>query len=210
MKGLTYTLLGDGSSDRVLDHPVRWALASMGVGIELGQWADLRHKTPKPSTMAERARAALELYPAPLLLVHRDAERDAHAQRLAEITTALEGATGRYVAIVPVRMTEAWLLHDEAAIRRASGNPSGTVSLRLPAVSDLENVVDPKTMLETALLDASELGGRRRQKRRKEFPQMRARTAELIADYSPLRELPAFSAFLSSLRAALVDLGALA
>jgi hypothetical protein len=38
----------------------------------------------------------------------------------------------RHIPVVPVRMTEAWLLADEFAIRSAPGNPNGTQSLDLP------------------------------------------------------------------------------
>jgi len=51
---------------------------------------------------------------------------------LAEISNRVreirEAVTHPHVALVPVRMTEAWFLHDEEAIRRASGNPNGRVS----------------------------------------------------------------------------------
>jgi hypothetical protein len=38
---------------------------------------------------------------------------------------------------------------------------------------------------------------------------MRARTAELIIDFAPLKATPAFAAFLSGLKSALVALGRL-
>ncbi len=207
MTGLTYTLLGDGSSDRLLDHPIRWALSKLGVSVELGQWADLRLATPRPQSLAERARAALEMYPSELLFVHRDAENASLRDRIEEVRDAVRSITEQHVAIVPVRMTEAWLLHDEEAIRRASGNPNGAVALSLPSPSKVESNVDPKSTLERALLTASELTGRRLQKRKAEFPQMRARTAELITDFAPLEVTPAFTAFFSALKSALVDLG---
>ncbi len=207
MNGLTYTLLGDGSSDQVLDHPIRWALSELGVRVELGQWADLRHATPRPLTLADRARTALDLYPAELLFVHRDAETSALAHRVAEFRSALHDVAAQHVAIVPIRMTEAWLLHDASAIRRASGNPHGTVALSLPTPARVEADVDPKATLESALLAASELAGRRRQRRRAEFPQMRRRTAELISDFSPLKTTTAFGAFLADLESALANLG---
>jgi hypothetical protein len=70
-------------------------------------------------------------------------------------------------------------------------------------------VVDPKSTLKTALLAASELTGRRLEKRKAEFSEMRRRTAELISDFEPLTAAPAFQAFLASLRSALVSLGRL-
>jgi hypothetical protein len=207
--GLTYTLLGDGSSDRLLDQPIRWALSKLGVSVELGQWADLRMARPRPQSLTDRARLALELYPSELLFVHRDAENASIRDRIAEVRAAVRAVAKQHVAIVPVRMTEAWLLHDEGAIRRASGNPNGAGALSLPSPSKVESVADPKLTLETALLTASELTGRRRQKRKAEFPQMRARTAELITDFAPLEVTSAFTAFFSALKSALVDLGRL-
>lgn len=207
MNGLTYTLLGDGTSDRLLDYPIRWTLEMLQVAVELGQWADPKSAGRRPQSLAERVRAAIELYPAQLLLIHRDAEREPLAGRVQEIQEAIAGVAKHYVAVVPVRMTEAWLLHDEQAIRRASGNPNGRAALRLPEPAKLENLPDPKAMLERALLEASELTGRRREKLKKEFPQMRARTAELIEDYSPLSKLEGFRAFRTSLESALMNLG---
>jgi len=104
-------------------------------------------------------------------------------------------------------MTEAWLLHDEFAIRCASDNPNGKVALALPAVKDIEHIPDPKAVLHAALLDASEFTGRRREKRKGEFARRRIRTAELIVDFSPLHILPAFQAFFDEVRVALVGLG---
>ncbi len=58
-------------------------------------------------------------------------------------------------------MTEAWLLADEAAIRRAAGSPSGRVDLGLPTFAELERLADPKQRLHEALKVASGYTGRR-------------------------------------------------
>lgn len=199
MKDLTYTLLGDGASDRLLLHPIRWALNTLGVSVESLYWADFRHFQPKPRSLNDRAAAALKLYPAELLFVHRDAESSLPADRIAEIQAAIQGVAPHCVAVVPVRMTEAWLLHDETAIRRASGNPNGTVPLNLPSPAAVEKVPNPKDTLEKALLTASGLSGRRLDKLKTAFGDMRQRTAELISDFEPLRAAPAFAAFLDAL-----------
>ena len=110
----------------------------------------------------------MDLYPCDLLFVHRDAEGVPHRSRVEEIEIAMqevravhEGAgLPPHVVVVPVRMTEAWLLFDEAAIRRAAGNPNGRVSLQLPP-GDPEEIADPKQLLHDLLRTASELGGRR-------------------------------------------------
>lgn len=209
MSGLTYTLIGDGNSDRLLEHPIRWALADLGVVVEQGQWADLRLVGPPRSSLTERAQRALEHYPAELLIVHRDAERVGLEERIQEVRDAVRAVATRHVAIVPVRMTEAWFLHDVKAIRRASGNPSGTAALALPSPDRVESDPDPKATLEQALLAASELPTQRRKKLRTEFPQRRARTAELIDDFGPLKATRGFAAFLSALESALLELGRL-
>jgi hypothetical protein len=103
-------------------------------------------------------------------------------------------------------MTEAWLLIDEHSIRRAAGRPTGRTPLNLPPLPrlELEEEADPKAVLHQALRDASELRGRRLH----ELPvaQRVHRVAELTADYSVLRSLPAFQAFERDVRTALAQI----
>jgi len=207
VKGLSYTLLGDGSSDQLLKYPVRWALRTLGVPVELSQWADLRQIRSQPSTQYQRVLASLNLYPADLLIFHRDADGAGFLQRVDEIRRAMGSLTQAYVAAIPVRMTEAWLLHDEAAIRRASGNPNGTSQLALPPPARVEQDTNPKATLRTALLQASELRGARRSRKERDFGTMRTRTAELIEDFGALRQAPAFANFLATLDEAVDGLG---
>jgi hypothetical protein len=148
-------------------------------------------------------RTALDLYPCNLLFVHRDAEGLPLEMRRDEILKAFKGvAYGALpvVCVVPVRMTEAWLLFDESAIRMAAGNPDGRVNLALPRLERCEEIPDPKALLHEALRTASELTGRRRKKFR---PDVQVhRLADLVDDYSPLRRLPAFRALEGDLQAA--------
>ncbi len=199
MTGLRYTLLSDGTSDQMLIPVINWAVRRCGIRVEQGAWADLSFARPKPSGLAERARRAVELYRCDVLFVHRDAEKEAFDLRLREIRAAVADLGGRHVPVIPVRMTEAWFLHDESAIRLASGNPRGKVALNLPRVRDVELLPDPKGILFEALLAATEMSGRRREKRKRQLPRMRARVAELIDDFEPLRAAPGFSHFYSEL-----------
>ncbi len=41
MSGLRYTLLSDGTSDRMLIHVIHWAVRRSGVRVEQESWADL-------------------------------------------------------------------------------------------------------------------------------------------------------------------------
>jgi len=135
---------------------------------------------------------AVDLSPCDVLFVHRDAEREPHATRRAQIDAAVaqQPSLPPVVGVVPVRMQEAWLLVDEGAIRQAAGNPNGTQPLGLPLLARLEDLPDPKAMLYEVLREASGLSGRRR----REVPvrQHATRIPEFIEDFSPLRRLAAF------------------
>ena len=210
MSALRFTIVSDGPSDAALLHLLRWLLQANGVDRPIeSAWADLR-ASPRPiSALDHKIKAALELYPCDLLFVHRDAEREPHATRVEEIRSAVQRISsdffaGRpYVCVVPVRMTEAWLLFDEAAIRRAAGNPRSATALCLPAVSKVEDLPDPKAVLKAALLRATDKPLRRLRKFR--TSQAVQRLAELIQDYSPLRKATAFQILEQELRIVLAD-----
>ena len=187
---LTSTLVADGRSDRVLLPLLERLLDEHCPGpYRSPHFAGL----PAGLPLTERIRQALDLYPCDLLFVHRDAERQSPASRIEEIQLALTGLAGRpaSVSIIPVRMTEAWLLVDEAAIRAAAGNPTGKLALDLPSLKKIELLPDPKEVLFTALRTASE---RPPGRLRKFDPQERRhRITELIDDLDRLRRLPSFA-----------------
>ncbi|MEH1958341.1 MAG: hypothetical protein V7L05_00245 [Nostoc sp.] len=81
-------------------------------------------------------------------------------------------------------------IFDEAALRKAAGNPRGCQPLQLPDIRRLEQLPDPKDILYELLCKASGLTGRRL----KQFSvnERVHRLAELIDDFSPLRALSAF------------------
>ena len=97
------------------------------------------------------------------IFVHRDAEAQSPDQRRREIADAASdlGAPVPVVPVVPVRMTEAWLLLDEAAIRSVADKPRGKAKLTMPKASEVESLPDPKDLLKRLLLEASETRGRR-------------------------------------------------
>lgn len=204
---LRFTLVSDGSSDRALLPIVRWLLVErfqLAHPVE-SQWADLRRLPNPPRRLDERLIRSLEIYPCDLLLVHRDAEAASLEKRRGEIVQALRQARipDPAVAVVPVRMLEAWLLFDEPALRRAAGNPNGRVRLDLPALDRIEALPDAKSVLRQALQEASELRGRRR--RRLGLSERSYRISQLIDDFSPLFSLPAFVTFSEDLRRTLIQ-----
>lgn len=204
MRELRFTLVTDGSSDGTLLIPVlEWILRRLcgSVGIKV-VYADPGRCRKVPKGLQNRIKFALRAYPCECLLIHRDAERDPPNSRRQEIQTAVDSLDSRksvaHVCVVPIRMTEAWLLFDEYAIRRASGNPNGEVPLEIPRLADIEKVPDPKRLLHDLLTTASELHGRRL----KSFePRTKTRlVARSLDDFSALRQLTAFQALENDLR----------
>ncbi|NEQ22731.1 MAG: DUF4276 family protein [Microcoleus sp. SIO2G3] len=204
MKELRYTLLSDGSSDSALIPVLTWLLQAHLVDCAIQhEWADLR-RVPKSlkDTFAKRIKLAVELYPCELLFIHRDAEKEPRQKRVDEIRKAKEEAGESVsvptVCVVPVRMTEAWLLFDETALRRAAANPNGKHPLQLPDLTKLEDKPDPKELLYKLLGEASGLGSHRRKKIRVE--ELVHRVAEFIDDFASLRAMPAFKALEDELK----------
>ena len=195
ISALRYTLVGEGTSDRALLPLLRWTLLRTGTPLALApSWADPRRIAVGSSGLADRLRNALDLYPCDLLFVHRDADRQEPETRREEIQAALSGLgiPPPTLCVVPVRMTEAWLLIEEAAIRHAADNPNGHVSLTLPMLRDIENLPDPKQKLNELLRVACDLRGRRLDQFKRDEAARRVRVAEFVQDFSPLLRLPAF------------------
>ena len=196
MDEIRYTLITDGSSDRALIPILTWVLREKGEVKRIQpEWAELRRLPHIPQTLGERILTAVDLFPCDLLFIHRDAEGEVPDLRYEEIRNALkEAATKDFqipaICVVPVRMTEAWMLINESAIRFAAGNPNGTEPLNLPDVSALEQIPDPKELLFELLREASGLQGRRLKTFK--MAESRTRITELIGDFSPLRRLKAF------------------
>ncbi len=146
--------------------------------------------------MAAKIAAAAELFPADVIFVHRDADREEPEKRREGIANAIETIEEhrptRWIPVIPVRMTEAWLLVSEGALRAASGNPNGRAPLQLPPLRDLEGVANPKEVLKTLLLEASELSGRRRKKFN--FPACRSQVPDSLEDWEVLLQVPSAKA----------------
>ena len=204
MKALRYTLLSDGSSDRALIPHLTWLLRSNGVNSQIdAEWAELRLLREIPQSLVGKIAKSIDLYPCDLLFIHRDAERATPEDRKQEVLNALKELirdVGKPFAIcvIPVRMQEAWLLFDEAAIRRASGNPNGRVRIELPKLKAIESLPDPKNTLHGLLKTASERTGRRL----KDFNVRHSagQVSQFIEDFSLLRRLSAFQTLEKDIR----------
>jgi hypothetical protein len=170
-----------------------------------GEWADTAIFENRDRDVASRAAQAVSYYPCNLLFIHRDADGEGFERRREEIREALRsaGVGVSSIALVPVRMTESWLLSSESAIRYAAGRPAGTAHLSIPTTRGLENVADPKAKFEELLCSASEHRGRKLEQFRRELPSLKYRVAELVDDFEPLMKLAAFKSFFDELGTAL-------
>ena len=204
MKVVRHTLVSEGTSDGNLIPIIDWTLREVAkVDLAKGARAEFWRLPSPPQSLAEKLSKAAELFPCEILFIHRDADREPPDLRYQEIRGAVEmaateGCVLPAVAVVPVRMLEAWLMLDEVAIRCAAGNPNGTVPLDLPSLRRVEDCPDPKNDLRRALRTASELTGRRLKK----FNSAQAfwRVLDFVKDFSPLRQIPAYCRFEASIR----------
>ncbi|MBV8633264.1 MAG: hypothetical protein JO002_02130 [Burkholderiaceae bacterium] len=187
-----YTLLADGSSDAALMPIIDWLINQHRPDLNVqGQFAE--HLGDVGRTLPDRLSMALQRYPCELFFVHRDAENAPHLARLEEIVNAAGIQHPNLVPVIPGRMTEAWLLSDESAIRAAAGNRHGKTPLNLPPKRQWDSLPDPKAELVAALKAASEKTGRALSK----FHPLQCRhlVAARTANFSDLRGIGAFDRF---------------
>lgn len=204
MRILRHTLVCEGTTDANLLPIIDWCLKQANSDlVPEGKRAEFWRLPERPKSLVGQMARAIELYPCDVLFVHRDADRETPEKRAAQIREAyselgMKGVKLPAVAVIPVRMLEAWLCFDEMAIRKAAGNPAGKSPLGLLPLKKMESRPMPKNDLANALRTASEFTGRRLKK----FDEQRAfwRIVDHIDDFSPLRELPAFQAFEAAVR----------
>ncbi len=198
MEKIDYTLVGDGNSDKCLIRVLEWSLRRFFKDVPInGKWADLSRSRDCPRSLLERIHSAIKHYQPDLLFIHRDAEAQDSQLRFDEISAAiseLQRCQPRialpHICVVPIRMTEAWLLFDEMALRKAAGNPNGHVSIDLPPIKMLESIPNPKQILFNLLTEASELRGRHKKMFKPD--KHRFLITDNIDDFSPLMALGAF------------------
>lgn len=178
-------LLADGSSDRALLPVLTWLVRELAPMATFAEPSFTVRDTRRP--LAAEVERVVALHRPDLTFVHRDAENVPPAERRREIPRAIG-----IVPVVPVRMTEAWLLLDEATIRRAADRPNGREPLDLPPLARLESLADPKQRLHELLLTAAAVTGRQRKRFVAGLSLRVQRTAELLTDFRPLRRLTAF------------------
>jgi hypothetical protein len=201
--------LGEGTSDSGIAGHVRRIATEQGLDVVITDPLVERLPPPPRRTVAGKLQGIKNLggeYD--LVVVHRDADRDGRTPRLDEIQKAIDKVMPEvvHVPVVPVRMTEAWLLLDERAIRQVAGNPNGRTRLDLPAASKVESVPDPKARLRAVLVQASELSGRKLDKFKGRFDNHRHQLVERIEPDGPINQVQSWCDFVTDLTRGLSDL----
>ena len=192
MDALRFTLVGEGPSDKNLMPILAWALREQGVGIARGYFARWDVLPKRPKTIVEKIVAGLSLQECDLLFVHRDADQFDPNPRRKEVLNAVTEAKFKVpaVPVIPIQETEAWLLIEETALRKAANYPNGKCEITLPSIRNIEKCRDPKMALQRVLREASEQSPQRL--KRFDIPSAIARVVDHISDFRPLRNLTAF------------------
>ena len=186
---LAYAVVADGDTDRLLVPIIQWAVHRLDPGVEILEPEFRKRKGGIAAFLAAYQTGAR------LIFAHRDAETATLDERLHEFDPVTRQDI---VPVIPVRMSEAWLLFDGPAIARAAGKPSARVPV--PDVARIENLPNPKGVLDDLLVQAAGAPtGRRGRNFKSSIAARRANVAGYITDYSPLEHLPAFRSFQETL-----------
>ncbi len=188
---LAYAVVADGGTDRLLVPIIQWAVHRLDPGVEILEPEFRKRKHSVTEFLANYRTGAM------LIFVHRDSENVTLDERLQEFDAVDRQDV---VPVVPVRMSESWLLFDGPAIAKAAGEPSAQVPA--PGIGQIENIPDAKDRLDRLLYDAAGApAGRRGRKFLRSIVDRRVSVAEYIADYSPLENVSAFRRFQEALAA---------
>jgi hypothetical protein len=198
--------LGEGTSDSGIVPQIERIASGLDIEIVVTDPDLSRLPNPPGRAVVSKLSAALEIggkYE--LIVVHRDADRDGRNARLTEISNAISSISpdSCFTAVIPVRMTEAWLLTDETALREVAGNPKGRIQLNLPALTKVESMPDPKQVLKDALGLASGLSGRKLQKFHTRFPQHRRQLLERLNPEHKIRGVSSWQCFVADMESGL-------
>ena len=194
--------IAEGTSDFPLADSIEALFLDRGISISLRK-PDFELLGRVGKDVRSRVAAGLSLThgDVDVIVIHRDADNVGAGPRRAEIEAGVRAARAEcpIVPIIPVRMTEAWLLLDEAAIRHVAGNPRGRQPLSLPAIAEVERKADPKTFLAERILEASNVTGRRRERLKNRFNQNRRQLLERLDRGGPVNQLAGWQALVADI-----------
>lgn len=186
---LTYSVVADGGTDRLLVPIIQWAVHQLDPDVEI-----LEPQFRKRSGSISKF---LQTYDSEVMLIflHRDSENQTFHERLQEFESI---DASNVVPVIPVRMSEAWIIFNAEAIAQAAGYPQSLVST--PKLSEIESISDPKSRLDDLIVQAAgNPTGRTRKRLKQSMGKRRVAVSSYISDFSPLKQLHAFQAFQKSL-----------
>ena len=216
MSYLALALHCEGSTDRRFLEPLIRRVLIQFVGrrcitpVDVAeQFFDLAATSREVQSVVERiteAAAAVDL-----VFVHADGGNDSDRVRRELFSPIDIAIRDRHraeelglVAVIPVRETEAWVLADADAIRRAFGTTRLYNELGLPVrARDVEHVRDPKEVMTQAHRAARGLRQGRRVNQK--YPAFLALIGEQI-DLTRLDQVPAFRQFARDLEDAVIQI----
>lgn len=189
---LTWSVLADGGTDRMLVPIIQWAIHRLDPAVEILEPQFRKRRRSIGEELEKYSTGSM------LVFVHRDAENVTLEERLREFDDITRQDV---VPVVPVQMSEAWILFNGTAIALAAGSSSAEVST--PSVAELlEGIRDPKARLDDLLVEAAgRPTGRRGKVFRRSIVERRVSVAGYISDYAPLERVPAFASFQETLAA---------
>lgn len=186
---LTWAIVADGGTDRLLVPVIQWAIHRLDPDVEILEPEFRKRRGSIEESIGACSSGAM------IVFVHRDSENLTLHDRLQEFEAV---AREKVVPVVPVQMSEAWILFDGPAVAKAAG--SRTADVPVPRTTEIESIGNPKERLDELLfLAAGEPTGRRGRNFRRSLAQRRVSVAEYIVDYSPLESVPAFRSFQGTL-----------
>ncbi len=186
---LTWSVVADGGTDRLLVPVIQWAIHRLDPDVEILEPEFRKRRGSVVDFLGAYQSGVM------LVFVHRDSENLSLQERMREFEAVTRP---NVVPVVPVQMSEAWILFDGAAVAKAAGSPSSRVPV--PAIGDIEGIRNPKERLDELLFrTAGSPTGRRGRNFKRSIVDRRVSVAEYISDYAPLRHLPAFRRFQESL-----------
>lgn len=205
---IRFVLVCEGSSDRALTSPLEDLCIAEGADEVIGIVPLLdRLQEPPGRATSDKVRQVVELEPmCNLLFVHRDADDPDPEPRYAEIRKAVKAVARRYVAVVPVQATEAWILADKKELLRSTHSRLGENEIALPKPRDIEQISDPKSKLWQVLLEASQTTGRRRKRFRQDLKRIRYGLLENLDVEGPVSSVPSWQRLRRDVRRAMEDL----
>lgn len=192
----------EGSSDEPLADIVEFLYAERGRVLRLSR-PNFEALRGVRRDVKSKLVAGARLIDAPfdIAVVHRDADRAGWQERRREIERALadSGTVCDLIPVIPVTMTEAWLMLDEQEIREVAGNPNGREVLALPKTHEAERIADPKALLRQCLLQAASTRGRRRQTIASRFSQHRAQLLQRLDIHGPVTQLTSWKMLIADI-----------